>query len=270
MPELPEVRVVSTRLNKEIASKTITNVIVNLPKLIKNESKAMFIKKLTGKKILKVSNHGKFIVFYLEDDLILLSHLRMEGKYRVSELNDIQKHDYVIFELDNKKLIYSDTRQFGTFHIKHKSDYLLTQPLNKMGEEPQNTDAETLYKRFAKKSIAIKTALLDQTLLVGLGNIYVNEVLWWEKIDPKRKTNEITLKQLKSILKKSAEVMDHSTSLGGTTIHSFKSFNEQTGSYQDELKVHGRENKKCFRCKKMIKKTKVNGRGTYYCEKCQK
>lgn len=270
MPELPEVRTVSGSLNKEVRGNTIKGIKVFLPKLIKNQSKDMFIKKLKGKRIESVSNYGKFIIFNLSNKTNLVSHLRMEGKYRVEQDLNKGKHDHVIFDLGNKYLIYSDTRQFGTFHYFQNEDIYSLAPLGKMAKEPQETNATELFKRLQRKSIAIKTALLDQTLLVGLGNIYVNEVLWWEKISPTRKSNEITLAELKRLLKRSAIVMDESTEMGGTTIHSFKSFNETSGNYQSKLKVHGKEGFKCFRCKKPILKNRVNGRGTYYCSHCQK
>lgn len=270
MPELPEVRTVSRSLNKEVSKNTIKSVQVFLPKLIKNQSKNMFIKKLEGKKINSVTNYGKFIIFNLSEKTNIVSHLRMEGKYRVEAELKRSKHDHIVFDLGKKYLIYSDTRQFGTFHYFQNEDIYSLSPLSKMAHEPQDTDAKELFERLQRKSIAIKTALLDQTLLVGLGNIYVNEVLWWEKIIPTRKCNQITLTELKRLLKRSSTVMDESTEMGGTTIHSFKSFNETSGNYQSKLKVHGKENQKCFRCKTLIVKNRVNGRGTYYCPHCQK
>lgn len=270
MPELPEVRVVSNYLNEKIKGNNIVDVEVLLPKLIKNESKNMFIKKLTGRKIVNVGNLGKFIIFKFDNNTNLISHLRMEGKYRVEVEYSPQKHDYVVFKLNNKYLIYNDTRQFGTFHYFQNEEIEKVPPLNKLANEPQNTDVNALHNRLTKKNIAIKSALLDQTLLVGLGNIYVNEVLWHAKVHPTTPSNQISLKQLKTILDISTDVMNESTKMGGTTIHSFKSINDVEGNYQDKLRVHGREHKKCYRCKTMINKIKVNGRGTYFCPKCQK
>ena len=272
MPELPEVRVSSKSINNNVENKTIIDVIVLKEKLIKEISDIEFKEKLIGNKILKVDNYGKFIVFHLSNDLIMLSHLRMEGSYHsLNENEELLKHDHIIFKLnDGSALVYNDSRMFGTFHLRTKDNYLSTLPLSKMAKEPQNTDPKELMKVFSKKSISIKSALLDQTILVGLGNIYVNEVLFKCRISPTRKSKEVSLSEIKDLLKVSQEVMDKSTSMGGTTIKSYVSFNDKEGGYQDLLLMHGKTNEPCPGCLKKIVKTKVNGRGTYSCTKCQK
>ena len=270
MPELPEVRTVCKKLRKEILNSQIVEVNIFLPKLLKNITEQTFIKNIINSKIIGVDNYGKFILIQLDNEKTIVSHLRMEGKYRVENKSTNKiKHDHLIFKLsDNKKLIYNDTRAFGTFNLKSNNDLFNTAPLNKLAKEPQDTDLEWLHGKLSKKIIPIKSSLLDQELLVGLGNIYVNEVLWSENIDPRTQSKLITSKQLKGILNKSAEIMDHSTELGGSTIDSYKSLNNETGSYQDLLNVHGKENNPCPRCNDQIKKIFVGGRGTYYCSKC--
>ena len=269
MPELPEVKTVVKNLETYLIDKEIINIEIFLDKLIKNESKQMFIKKLKNAKILEVQNLGKFIIFLLSNNKVLVSHLRMEGKYRTSKESQYQKHDHIVFDLGDLKLIYSDTRQFGTFHLFDKDNYLKLAPLNKLAKEPQDINAENLFQKLQRKSIPIKSALLDQTLVLGLGNIYVNEVLWHQKIHPETKSKDITIEELKQILDCSFQIMAKATKLGGTTVHSFKSFNGKNGSYQDHLKVHNRLNFKCPRCKDKIQKIKVGGRGTYLCLTCQ-
>ena len=269
MPELPEVKTVVKNLANNLLNKEIINVEVFLDKLIKNESKQMFIKKLKNTKILAVQNLGKFIIFLLSNKKVLVSHLRMEGKYRTSNESEYQKHDHIVFDLKDLKLIYSDTRQFGTFHIFDQENYLNLNPLNKLAKEPQDINVQELFEKLKRKSIPIKSALLDQTLVAGLGNIYVNEVLWHQKIHPETKSKDITIEKLQQILECSFQIMAKATALGGTTVHSFKSFNDKNGSYQDHLKVHNRLNFKCSRCQDKIQKIKVGGRGTYLCLTCQ-
>ncbi len=177
MPELPEVRTVCKILNEKLKAKTIEDVIVKKPKLIKEVSPEKFRSTLLNKTINSVSNRGKFIVFHLSDETIILSHLRMEGKYHFEKLVN-EKHDHVVFNFtDGTSLYYNDTRQFGTFHLRKNGNYFTINPLKKMGPEPIDAEIKLLYSALIKKNISIKTALLDQTFLSGLGNIYVDEVL---------------------------------------------------------------------------------------------
>lgn len=268
MPEMPEVRVVSSKLNKEVSNKTIADVLVFLPKLIKNATAKEFKETLKGKKILSVTNRGKFIIFKLSDGYYLVSHLRMEGKYRTHD--DEDKHNHIIFVFKDKtKLIYNDSRQFGTLHL-FDHDPNNEEPLAKLANEPQDIDVDALFEKLKRKTIPIKAALLDQSLVLGLGNIYVNEVLYEAKINPLRAANAISKVELKKLLKISAKIMDKSTELGGTTIDSYESLNKEEGQFQNFLKVHMKDKELCKNCKTPIKKIKVGGRGTYFCPTCQK
>ena len=270
MPELPEVRTVVKALNSVLENKIIADVTVIKEKMIKDISANDFITKLKNKKILKVSNFGKFIVFFLEDDLVMLSHLRMEGKYHMTEW-DNPKHDHVVFTFkDNTKLYYNDTRQFGTFHLKNLSNYLITKPLSEMGPIPSEADYLKIYDQVKNKKAPIKSTLLDQSILSGLGNIYVDEVLWDVKIHPETPSNKITKEQIKQIIISSSVILEKATLAGGSTIRSYASFDNTEGDYQNQLKVHMQVNKECFRCKEKIIKIRVGGRGTYLCPKEQK
>ena len=270
MPELPEVRTVCRYLNRFVINKEIKSVDINLPKIIKNVEINFFKKVVKGRKILKIFNVGKWILFDIGDDYKIVIHLRLEGKFRNVLEGFDRKHDLFIFNFkDNTKLYYNDTRQFGTFHLL-KGEYLNQDPLAKLAKEPQETDLNWLFEKLSKKRIAIKTALLDQTILVGLGNIYVNEVLWKEKINPEKPSNQVSKKQLAKVLKTAYEIMEKSFELGGSSINSYVALNQQKGEFQNFLNVHTKYRKPCPRCKTIILKKQVNGRGTYYCPKCQK
>ncbi len=270
MPELPEVRTVCRYLNKAVKNKKIKNIYINLPKIIKNIDHNKFKEIVKGKKILKIFNVGKWIVFDIDNDYKILVHLRLEGKFRNILKGQNPKHDHIIFNFEDKtNLYFNDSRQFGTFHLL-KGDYLNQKPLSLLGKEAQNTDVNWLHQKLSKKRIPIKTSLLDQKILVGLGNIYVNEVLWIEKIEPETPSNKITIKQLKKILKTSYEIMEKSYKLGGSTIDSYVALNSKEGLFQNFLNVHTKKDLPCPRCKEKILKKWVGGRGTYYCFKCQK
>lgn len=272
MPELPEVANVAKQLKKALINKKIISGKVFLIKIIKNVSAEEFLKSITNATILDVFNIAKHIVFILDNDLVIIFHLRMEGKFKIySSKKEIQKHDYVVFELDDKKIVaFYDHRQFATIHLCNLNDYLEVPPLKNVGPTPFDIGYEHLYKKLQKKTIAIKSALLDQQLISGIGNIYVNEILWDVKINPSRPSNQIDINEVESILKSSRRILAKSIEMGGSTISSFTILNETEGGYQDLLIVHMRKGEQCPRCNHIIEKKVVGGRGTYYCPNCQK
>lgn len=270
MPELPEVRTVSKHLNKRIKGMEVKNVEINLDKMIKDVSSPEFKKRLKGQKVIKVDNEGKWIVIHFSNDNNVIVHLRLEGKFRTNHVEGINpKHDHVVFEFTNgTKLYFNDTRQFGTFHLKGK-DYLNEKPLSKLGKDLKGLDAKWLHQKLSNKRIPIKSAMLDQEIVIGLGNIYINEVLWFVKLDPNTPSNKVPLSKLKEIIDVSYDVMETSYKLGGSSIATYSSLDGIKGSYQNKLEVHGKDGKPCSRCGDTISKMKVGGRGTYYCPTCQ-
>lgn len=270
MPELPEVKTVCKKLDEALKGKVIKNVIVKKEKLIKEISVDKFRENLIDKRILGVFNKGKFIIFKLSDSIVMLSHLRMEGKYHFEKW-DNPKHDHVEFVFtDNTSLYYNDTRQFGTFHLKNLENYLLEKPLNTMGPEPEFADKKALFSTLKTKKKPIKTLLLEQSFLSGIGNIYADEVLWSAKIHPLTPANAITENQFSEIIDFATTILDKATKAGGTTIRSYASLDNKGGEFQDFLNVHTKEGMPCPRCQTPIIKIKVGGRGTYLCPKEQK
>ena len=272
MPELAEVEVVRQRLCDEALRKRIKEVIINYGKTIETNQDD-FKKHLFNQSFVDVKRKGKYLIFQT-DDYDMVSHLRMEGRYYYKDSSDaVLKHEHVIFRFDNgKDLRYYDSRKFGRIALLPKNTYMEYPGIKKLGldaNDPSLTK-EYLYEKLKNKKLAIKTSLLDQSIIAGLGNIYVNEVLFLAHIDPRISSDKITLKDCEHIIKYAKEVLDESIKFKGTTIHSFESSLGVTGGYQEKLKVHGRANEECVQCKTKILKIKVNGRGTYYCPKCQK
>ena len=194
----------------------------------------------------------------------------MEGKYFIKDKYEITKHDHVIFTLDNNKyLIYNDTRKFGKMYLINK-EYDNNSPLNILGLEPWDKELTISYlKDKLNRNIAIKTLLLDQTIIVGIGNIYADEILFLSKINPLRKGYTLTNLELENIIKYTKEVLEKAISQGGTTIRTYSSVNGIHGLFQQELLVHGKTSN-CPICQEQILKIRVGGRGTYYCNNCQK
>ena len=271
MPELPEVETVKNGLKNKVLNKKITDCKVLYHGIIAYPDKENFIKNITNQTINDIKRRGKFLMFEL-DDYYLISHLRMEGKYFIKEPKEIlSKHDHVIFTLNNKEeLRYNDTRKFGKMHLVKKDELEIT-PISKLGLEPWDESLNTKYlKEKLNKKKAIKTLLLDQSIITGIGNIYADEILFLSKINPETTGNNLTNKNLDDIINNTKIVLEKAIASGGTTIHSYTSVDGITGRFQQELLVHSKKDEPCPNCKTAILKIVVNGRGTYYCPKCQK
>ena len=255
MPELPEVETVKETLKRKVVGKTIKNVIVRYDNIIASPSVFDFKNKLINQKIIDFSRRGKWIIFHLTD-YYLLSHLRMEGKYFLKELTDeITKHQHVVFEFtDNTSLRYQDVRKFGKMYLV------------------DNKELNISYLKEKYKNIKhpIKTTLLDQSIITGIGNIYADEILFLSHINPYTTPGKLKDNDLSSIIENTKNVLEEAIKKGGTTIRSYTSDEGITGMFQNDLFVHQRENRACRICGSSIIKVKIGGRGTYYCPRCQK
>jgi formamidopyrimidine-DNA glycosylase len=198
----------------------------------------------------------------------------MEGKYFLKNNDEeINKHEHVIFTFeDGSDLRYHDTRKFGRMNLVLKEDIDTVEGVKKQGIEPidSNLTKEYLYENFRKRKLPMKTLLLDQTIISGLGNIYADEVLFSSGIYPIKLGNEITIDECQNIVDSSKKIIEKAIQCGGTTIKSYTSSLGVTGRFQQNLMVHKREKEQCKNCGTVIKRIVVGGRSTYYCENCQK
>ena len=272
MPEIAEVETVRNTLKKRILHKKIKKVEVYYEPMIESDIDA-FKKNLVGASFIDIKRRGKWLIFETEK-YYLLSHLRMEGKYFIKDKQEIKdKHEHVIFTfIDDTTLRYADTRKFGRMNLILKTEIDNTECIKKQGLEPgdKKLTADYLLKKFAKKQLPIKTVLLDQTIISGLGNIYANEVLFAAGINPLTKACNLTKEDCERIVKRAAEIIEAAIKMGGTTIRSYTSSLGVTGKFQQNLKVHKREKEKCLVCGTAIENIKVGGRSTYFCPNCQK
>ena len=271
MPEFPEVHVVIEKLKIKTLGKQVKSVDVFREQTIEGNVEE-FKKTLVGATIKDIEQVGKFIVFHFDNKNVLISHLRMEGKYFFKEETaEYGKHDLVVLHFyGDTKLIYNDTRRFGRMSVENESNYMEVPPLNNVGPDPfKMKDASHLEKSYKNKTIPIKTALLDQSVMAGLGNIYTDEVLFATKVHPETPTKLVSRKKLEEILVASKAVLDKAMKAGGSTIHSFAS-DGIAGDFQVQLQVYGKKDDVCPNCGSKFRKIFVNGRGTTYCPKCQK
>ena len=273
MPELPEVETVRRTLLTKLKKRKIVDVEILYPKLIEYPSPNDFANKIVNQTINDIERRGKWLMFKL-DDYYLLSHLRMEGKYYFRCNGDkLGKHECVAFKLDNdEELRYNDTRKFGRMHLIPIDDVYNQKPLNELGLEPWDEKLTSTYllEKYKNKKIPIKTVILDQSIITGIGNIYADEILFLSKISPLKVTSILNKEECEAIIKNTRHVLEQAIKKGGTTIRSYESSEGVHGKFQSELLVHGKKGEKCPICDLEIIKIKINGRGTYYCTNCQR
>lgn len=273
MPEKPEVITVAKKLENKLIGKKILSVEVYHDNMIDYPSVDELKNEIKNQEIHSITTRGKWIELTL-DDYFLLFHLRMEGKFFFRE-KEIErgKHEHVIFNLsDDMQMRFADVRKFGKVMLIPKDKINKMKPYTELGLEPwdKNLTSDYLKEKYSKKTLPIKSVLLDQSIITGIGNIYADEILFLSKINPLKKAKDLTDTDRKNIIKNTVEVLDKAILEGGTTIRSYTSEEGVTGLFQNNLYVHQREKEKCKKCNSIIIKIKVGGRGTYYCPSCQK
>lgn len=272
MPELPEVESVVRTLRPIVKGATIVGAMNSVPKMVTPKGRA-FTDALIGKTFLSVERIGKFILFFLSDNVVLVSHLRMEGKY--IELTDanakLTRFARFVFTFeDGRRLVYDDMRKFGTFHLATKENYRQLKALQSLGQEPMDVkDVTTIHQPLTRSNRVIKSLLLDQTILLGLGNIYADEVLYACRIHPLTKGKYLTFDQTNQIVKESARILLAAIDAGGTRIRSYQSGAAIDGHFTLNILAYGKDGQPCSRCHHRLDKITVGGRGTHYCPRCQ-
>ncbi len=289
MPELPEVEVVRMQLAAHVSGKRVTSVEVLHDKTVAYDRTAPA--RLEGKTIRSIERVGKLLIisFTEDDDLFVLVHLKMTGQFfYVSKDETVvggghslddktlfdgvwpHKHTRLIVRFsDDTVLYFNDMRLFGYFVLSTRKK--MEQARQRFGPEPQRDDFDdaAFFEKLHRRKTTIKAALLDQTLLAGLGNIYVDETLWRVKVAPDRRANTLTKAEVRAVRKAASEVLTKAIAAGGTTFQSFKDVENQAGTYREELVVFGKQGTPCPRCQTLIEKTRVAGRGTHWCPSCQ-
>jgi len=280
MPELPEVETIRRGLSKFIIKDKIKNTEILCEKSFQGTPQKATIK--------NIRRFGKALIIDLDNQKSLMVHLRMtgqliydeKGKERyaaghpsenfVAELPN--KQTRVIFELENGTLYFNDQRKFGFIKTLETKDVESDPFIKKLAKEPWQMPADEFYEKLRKhKNSPIKAVLLDQTVICGLGNIYADETLFMSKIHPATKAGLVTKNQAKEIIKNAKLVMEKSIASGGSTLRDYKKADGERGDYLDKFaQVFNKQGQPCPKCKTIIKKIKVAGRGTHICPHCQK
>ncbi len=207
MPELPEVETVRSTLALAIKGETISHVDLIYKKIVQGDQDS-FQQLIQNQTIHEIKRMGKYLIFVL-DSHVMIIHLRMEGKFFIKTNESLQKHEHIVFHFKSgKQMRYHDVRKFGTLDFIKKDEYLVKPPLIFLGKEPKDLELETLYKKLQSKKVVIKVALLDQHIIAGLGNIYVDETLFLAKIHPTRISNTLSIEEVSLILTSAINVLD--------------------------------------------------------------
>lgn len=274
MPEMPEVETIRRTLVDKVEGRKIIGVEIDLPRLIKWPLASEFQAVLTNQTIIKLKRRGKYLLFYLSNNLVLVVHLRMTGRlYYVTPGSKRDRFTHIVFNLDNGNvLLYADTRTLGTLYLMAEEELWRIAGLSSMGPEPLSEEFTLQYfsDMLGTRQATIKSVLLNQKLVGGLGNIYVDEALALACVDPERVASSLTVQEVKHLYQAVNQVIADGIAHGGTTFRDYRDGSGQNGNHQHYLNVYGRANQPCHRCGGPIARKQVAGRGTHYCPHCQK
>lgn len=297
MPELPEVEHVVRALRRVVVGRTIITSEIKLPKLISPSSTSSFKRRIKGSFITGVSRRGKFILIELDHKvavpraraadtgnapassarranpaLVLAVHLRMTGKFLyLSAEDELPKHAHVIFYLDNdRRLVFRDQRQFGIMRLINASQLVSTRGIAELAPEPFGDEFNLLYLQtvLSRSQRSLKTLLLDQTKVLGLGNIYAAEALFRAGINPFKPASELSSRRVARLYAAIREVLAFAVSnIRGESLRQGFSYGE---AFERFWHVYEREGEPCFKCGTRIKRATHGGRSTYWCPRCQR
>ncbi|HZK12175.1 MAG TPA: DNA-formamidopyrimidine glycosylase [Atribacterota bacterium] len=280
MPELPEVETIRRGLQEKIKNKQIKNIVINVDKIVKKPSLEEFIAKIKGKKIKKIDRRGKYIIIHLDLEDKLVLHLGMTGlliypfnnKITGKEVNP--KHNHLIFTFtDNTQLVFNDVRKFGKIYLVSNINEIET--LSKLGVEPlEDSFTEEVFVQILnkKKNSKIKSFLMKQEFITGLGNIYANEVLHRSKIHPLRLISSLNKEEVKKLHQQIKLVLSEAIELRGSTVadEAYRDTDSKKGNYAQKLQVYARKGEFCIKCGHPIEVVRIENRSSYFCPQCQK
>lgn len=283
MPELPEVETVVKGLRETVVDETITRVRVHAPpaSIVVSQSlaPATFASLLEGRKIHSITRRGKNILIHLSGDLTLWVHLKMTGHFfYLPHTHPVHKHDLVLFDFKSTKrggdngchLRFNDYRRFGRLRLFPNDELDLQPGLANLGPEPSQITPDDFVKLCRRRPRMFKPALLDQTFIAGLGNIYADESLYHARIHPRRMTNSPSRAKLIELHGHMQRLLAKAIRLMGTSVDSYVGVNGKRGSFQKYLRAYNNEGKPCGHCGSMIVREKINSRSAHYCPRCQR
>ena len=266
MPELPEVETIKRDLERYVLGKIIKQVIINQARSIKEPKPVEFKKRIQGQRVKEIKRRGKVLVVKLASNEFLVIHLRLTGWLTFTQ--DIDKNARVIFRLSGGVLNFCDSRLLGELRLV--KDWQGLAIIKEMGPEPLDINQEDFILRFTGKKTRIKPLLMDQHFLAGIGNIYAAESLFCAGIHPQTSADQLSRQRLIKLYECLTQILKAAIKYRGSTVDTYQDLAGQEGRYINQLRVYGRQNQPCYKCKSPIKKITLSGRGTYFCPECQR
>jgi formamidopyrimidine-DNA glycosylase len=276
MPELPEVELVVKSLDKLVSKRQIIVAELLRERLAPQNSPADFAEKLRNANINFVHRRGKHILFDLDNGQTLITHLRMSGRFQLLPLDaDLPKFTHAVFYFDDEtRLVFSDQRHFGLMKIVETENLFEAKELKNLAPEPFSEDFSPKYFRNILKTSkkSLKELLLDQTKILGLGNIYASEAMFLARVNPQIPANEVSAKKANVLFEKIRVILSESIAHGSTLNVNPENIDGSYygGGYESSWRVYDREKSPCVNCQTEILRLKQAGRSTYFCPKCQK
>lgn len=266
MPELPEVETIKEDLVRRIKNKKIAGVKVNKKRVIKEPSVYKFKKELIGKTVKSIKRRAKVLIIKLSGGSFLIIHLRIAGWLLYGSQ---EKNARVVIEFsDGSVLNYMDQRLLGELRLR--KDYRDLDFIKRLGPEPFEIDGPEFEQILKKRKANIKSLLLNQNIISGIGNIYAQEALFSAKINPTRKADSISPAKAKNLHGKLIDILEEAIAYRGSSVDLYRALDGQKGGMEARLKVYGREGRACFVCGGKIAKINISGRGTCFCPRCQR
>lgn len=273
MPELPEVETVCRGLGEILESHPTIDRVLIKRKDLRKPVPAKLGRSLKGERIDRVRRRAKFILVDT-DRYTLISHLGMTGSWRLVDPGEERKHDHFYMELsDGRRLGYNDPRRFGLLDIVKKGEEHKNAWFSHLGPEPLSEEtftADYLKDLFRGRKAPIKNLIMDQRVVVGVGNIYASEALFLAGIRPSTPAAKVSRPRLDKLVKAIREVLCRAIEAGGTTIRDFRQAGGSAGYFQQQLYVYGREGEACRQCESILQARVIGGRNTFWCRQCQK
>lgn len=276
MPELPEIETVKSGLEQNVIGKKIAKVRIS-DKNLRFPYPVNFESDLENLEINSIDRRARYLLINLKNEdseKTLLVHFGMSGKLNFfnEKPSQIKKHDHILIDFnDGTHLIYNDVRRFGFADLVSKNAINDHKMIKNLGPEPLSDDFNTDYllKALKNKSMNIKTTMMDNKIVVGVGNIYINESLFLSKINPTRPANSLKRAEVVILVENIKKILEKAIKSGGSTLRDYVQLDGDVGQFQFDFKVYGRNNENCFDCAGFIKRIKQNGRSSFYCENCQ-
>ena len=273
MPELPEVETVRRQITPVLVGARIAQATIFDPRLVRPFAPDLVAAEIEGERVTTVDRRGKYLIVRFESGRALLVHLRMTGSFRttaVGESVDEDPHRRAVLRLDNgSDVAYRDVRRFGTWELFEPGE-LDAHLAGKLGPEPLGSfSARALAQRLSVRRTSVKAALLDQRTVAGLGNIYVDEALWYARLHPLRPARDLGTNDVEHLHRAVRKVLRLGIERQGASLRDYSTPSGEPGGMQHEFHAYGRGGDPCDRCGTPIAKTRVAGRGTWYCPQCQ-